>query len=184
MPRTQSTTSPPQSLAQRPPAAIPAAKLRHLPTDSPLSAPLAKLSLPLGSPAPARAKPPPRGPRTGPPAANRRRAHRRPGFLPRRRPVRPRRQTVAPSPPPLSLISGPAVMSSLLRARAVSLALGPQLGRRPRARVPRAWLGRNPPPTRLAGNSFFFFFSHFFSPFSYIYLYADILCTKNSPNKL
>jgi hypothetical protein len=186
MPRTQSTTSPPQSLAQRPPAAIPAAKLRPLPADSPLPAPSSQIKATLGSPAPARAKPPPRGPRTGPPAANRRRAHQRPGFLPRRRPVRQRRQTVASSPPPLSLTCGLAVTPSLPRAHAVSLARGPQLGRRPRARVPRAWLGRNSPPARLAGNSFFFFFffSHFFSPFSYIYLYADILCTKNSPNKL
>jgi hypothetical protein len=74
-PRTRSTTSPPQSLTQSPPAAIPAAELRHLPADSPLPT--------LGSPASARAKPPPRGPRTGPPTANRRRAHRRPAFLPR-----------------------------------------------------------------------------------------------------
>jgi hypothetical protein len=46
--------------------------------------------------------------------------------------------------------------------------------------------GPKSPPAQLAGNSFFFFFSHFFSPFSYIYvyLYADILCTKNSLNKL
>jgi hypothetical protein len=35
-PRTRSTTSQPQSLTQRPPAAIPAAELRHLPVDSTL----------------------------------------------------------------------------------------------------------------------------------------------------
>jgi hypothetical protein len=44
--------------------------------------PLTKSSLPLGSPTPARAKAPTRCQRTGSPAANRRRAHRRPGFLP------------------------------------------------------------------------------------------------------
>jgi hypothetical protein len=40
------------------------------------------------------------------------------------------------------------------------------------------------PPGRLTWNSFSFSFSHFFFPFSHIYLYADILCTKNSLNKL
>jgi hypothetical protein len=69
LPRTQHTTFSPQSLAQSSPTAIPAAELCHLPADSPSRPPLAKSSLPLGSPAPARAKPPPRGPRTGPPAA-------------------------------------------------------------------------------------------------------------------
>jgi hypothetical protein len=50
--------------------------------------PLTKLSPPLGSPAPPCAKTPAHCPRTGPPATNRRRAHRRPG-PPRGRPVRP-----------------------------------------------------------------------------------------------
>jgi hypothetical protein len=61
---------------------------------------------------------------------------------------------------------------------------GPQLGRK-RARASALAPGwAEIPPAQLAGISFFFFFSHLFSPFSYIYLYADILCTKNSPNKL
>jgi hypothetical protein len=51
----------------------------------------AKWSLPLESPAPPRAKASAHCPKTGPPAANRRRAHRRPG-PPRGRPVHPPRQ--------------------------------------------------------------------------------------------
>jgi hypothetical protein len=38
------------------------------------------------------------------------------------------------------------------------------------------------PPAQLAGKSLFFF--HYFFLFSYIYAYIDILCTKNSINKL
>jgi hypothetical protein len=148
MPRTQSTTSPPQSLAQRPPAAIPAVELRHLPADSPSRPPLAKLSLPLGSPAPARAKPPPRGPRTGPPATNRRRAHWRPGSLPAddrfTRAVRPWR-----CPPPSALANVWARSDAVAPAHPRRLpAHGPQLGRkRSRARA-RDRVGRTPPPLR------------------------------------
>jgi hypothetical protein len=40
------------------------------------------------------------------------------------------------------------------------------------------------PPAWLAGKSFIFFLSHFFFPFSHIYLDTNILCTKNSLNKL
>jgi hypothetical protein len=43
MPRTQSTTSPPQSLTQRPPVAILDAELCHLPVDSPLPTPSSQI---------------------------------------------------------------------------------------------------------------------------------------------
>jgi hypothetical protein len=121
MPRTQSTTSPPQSLAQRPPAVIPAAELRQLPADSPLSAPSSQIKPTprITIPCPCYATSPwTKNRATGgessssPPAA---------GFSPRGRPVHPRCQTVAPSPPPpLSLTCGPAVTPSLPRTRAVS----------------------------------------------------------------
>jgi hypothetical protein len=160
LPRTQHTTFSPQSLAQRPPAAIPTAELRHLPAGSPSRPPLAKSSLPRGSPAPARAKAPPRGPRTGSPVANRRRAHRRPVFFPRGRSVHPRRRPAAPFPPPLSLMSGPhGDAAPPARPRRLPTR-GSQLGQRPRARVPLAWLGRNPPPAHLRRNSFSFSFLH------------------------
>jgi hypothetical protein len=127
------------------------------PRTAPLPAPSSQIKPTLGSPAPARAKPPPRGPRTGPPAANRRRAHRRSGFIPRGRPVRPRYRPAAPFPPPLSLTCGPRG-DAVAPARPRRLpARGPQLGRRPRARVPRAWLGRTP-PAHLRRNSFSFSF--------------------------
>jgi hypothetical protein len=42
-PRMQSTPSPPQPLTQRPPAAIPAAELRHLPAGSPLPTPSSQI---------------------------------------------------------------------------------------------------------------------------------------------
>jgi hypothetical protein len=70
------------------------------------------------------------------------------------------------------------------------------VGPRPRCRpctVPRWWatcprasaLGWDEiPPTQLAGNPFSFSFFHFFFLFSCIYAYIDILCTKNSLNKL
>jgi hypothetical protein len=45
-------------------------------------------------------------------------------------------------------------------------------------------LGQKSPPTQLAGEFLLFFFSLFFSPFSHIYLDANILCTKNCLNKL
>jgi hypothetical protein len=104
---------------------------------SPRTAPtrplLAKSSLPLGSLTSPRAKAPPRGPRTGSPAANRRRAHRRPGFFPRGRPVRPCRRPTAPFPPPLSLTCGP-------RGDAVA----PVCPRR----LPRPWAATGPAPSR------------------------------------
>jgi hypothetical protein len=61
-----------------------------------------------------------------------------------------------------------------------------RLGRLP-ARAPTLGWAENPPPpppAQLAGNPFSFSFFHFFFLFSYIYAYIDILCTKNSLNKL
>jgi hypothetical protein len=132
------------------------------PRTAPFRSPLAKLSPPLGSPAPPRAKAPPRCPRTGPPAANHRRAHRRPGFFPRGRPVRPRRRPVAPFPPLRSRRRvGPAATPSLPRARAVSspwAAVGPAPSR---ARC--AWLGQKSPRPTCEGIPFLFPFSNLFS---------------------
>jgi hypothetical protein len=63
-------------------------------------------------------------------------------------------------------------------------------------RSPRCWaswaasraraLGGPKSPSRAqqGRKSFFFLFSHFFSHFSHIELYANILCTKNSSNKI
>jgi hypothetical protein len=83
-------------------------------------------------------------------------------FSPARQ-VRPRRQTVAPSPlPPLSLTSGPAATPSSPRTRTVSLARGPQLGRKRARTRARAWVGQKPSPGPAEEKSLFFFFS---SPF-------------------
>jgi hypothetical protein len=104
--------------------------------------PLTKSSPPLGSPTPARAKAPTRCQRTGSPAANRRRAHRRPGSLPADGRFAPP-STVAPfSPPPLSLTCGPAATASSPRAPAPSPALG------------RSWAGTLARALRLAGPDF------------------------------
>jgi hypothetical protein len=52
-------------------------------------------------------------------------------------------------------------------------------------RLPAPQLGRNPPPGPLSREiPFLFSFFYFFFPFSYVYAYIDILCTKNSLNKL
>jgi hypothetical protein len=104
--------------------------------------PLPQSSLPLGSPTLARAKAPTRCQRTGSPAANRRRAHRRPGSLPADGRFAPP-STVAPfSPPPLSLTCGPAATASSPRAPAPSPALG------------RSWAGTLARALRLAGPDF------------------------------
>jgi hypothetical protein len=158
-PRTRSTTSQPQSLTQSPPAVIPAAELRHLPADSPLPTPLAKLSLPLESPASAHAKPPPRGPKTGPPAANRRQAHRRPAFLPR--------SAGSPAPSDCSAVSPP---SALADEWAHSDAVVPPHPRRlsrpwaasaPSRALAPGW-AKNSPPTQQRRNPFSFSFIHLF----------------------
>jgi hypothetical protein len=67
---------------------------------------------------------------------------------------------------------------------AVSPSLLGQLGRkRARARA-HAQVGRNPPSPARQETPFSFYFSSFLFPFSHIELYANILCTKNSSNKL
>jgi hypothetical protein len=133
------------------------------PRKAPSRTPLAKLSPPLGSPNPPRAKATTHCPRTGPPAANRRRAHRRPGFFPCRRPIRPRRQPVAPFPPSALAgmwAHGDGVLPS--RARAITLPWAAAAPAPSRARC--AWLGQNPPPRPTsAGIPFLFPFSNLFS---------------------
>jgi hypothetical protein len=126
--------------------------------------PLTKLSPPLGSPAHPHAKAPAHCPRTGPPAANRRRAHRRPGPPPRTA-GSSHRQPLTPFSPP-SALSGVWAPRRRRRPRAPApplpwAATGPAHSR-PRTFCAR--LGQFPPPTahqRL--NSFFF---SFFQPFS------------------
>jgi hypothetical protein len=115
------------------PTPIPRPELTADSTTSPRTAPsrtpLAKLSPPLGLLDPPRAKATTHCPRTGPPAA---------GFLPREWPVRPAVNPWRRSPPPSALAGvwahGDGVLPS--RARTVTR-LGPQLGRRPRARALR-----------------------------------------------
>jgi hypothetical protein len=125
--------------------------------------PLTKLSPPLGSPAPPRAKAPVHCPRTRPPAANRRRAHWRPGPPPRTVGSSHRQPLTPFSPPPLSLACGPAATASSPRAPAPSPALGRNwVGALAPARVLRSVGPVSPPPTahqRL--NSFFFSFLAF-----------------------
>jgi hypothetical protein len=151
------------------PQSPPEAHRRRLPpwssATSPRTAPsrplLAKLSPPLGSPAPPRAKAPTHCPRTGSPATNRRRAHRRPGS-PRGRPVHPAVDRWRRSPPPFRSLCrvGPVETSSPSRARAV-FHLGPAHSRR--ARAAPDWARIPPSPPEL--NPFFFFL--FFSLFSF-----------------
>jgi hypothetical protein len=167
--------------AQTSPSATPAVELRHLPAGSPSRPPLAKLSPPLSSPAPPRARAPARYPRTGSPAANCRRAHRRPGPPPRTA-GSPRRRSLAPFPPLRSLCHvGPAETASPSRPRTVSR-LGPQLGQRIRARVrPAPGWARLPPPPHGPPELNSFSFS-FFSLFSFKLFHLNILCTKNYQN--
>jgi hypothetical protein len=141
--------------ARSSPSATPAVELRHLHADSPSWPPLAKLSLPLGSPAPPRAQAPNRCPRIGSPAVNRRRAHR---WL-----VHPAVDHSVVSPFHSRWRVGPAATASSSRARAVAC-LGPQLGRRNRApaRALRSAGPVSPPTTHQKLNSFFFFL---FQPF-------------------
>jgi hypothetical protein len=123
-PRTQYTTPPPRLLAQSSPTATLPRSSATSPRTAPSRSPLAKLSPPLGSPAPPRAKAPTHCPRTGPPAANRRRAHRRLGSLPAGDRFAPPSTVTSFPPPPLSLACGPTATASSLRAPAPSPALG------------------------------------------------------------
>jgi hypothetical protein len=98
------------------------------------------------------------------------------------------RTPVEPPLPPCRQCRQPLPLSGVwARATAPSPAVAPHswaswaASMPPRALAPG---GLKSPPARLAGNSFFFFFSLFFFPFSHIYLDANILCTKNSLNKL
>jgi hypothetical protein len=137
------------------PQSPPEAHRRRLPpwssATSPRTAPswplLAKLSPPLGSPAPPRAKAPTRCPRTGSPATNRRRAHRRPGS-PRGRSVHPAIDRWRRPPPPsaLSVMWAPRRRRHP-RAPAPSSALGRNWASALAPRARSAWLGQNPPPT-------------------------------------
>jgi hypothetical protein len=166
--------------ARSSPATTPAAELLHLPADSPLLAPSSQIEPPLGSPAPPRTKAPTRCPRTGSPAANRRRAHRRPGSPPQTA-GSPRCQPLAPFPP--STLSD--VWAPWRRRPPRAPMQSPALGRSwadatARPRAPCARLGQNPPPTAHQKlNSFSFFF---FSLFSFKLLHLNILCTKNYQN--
>jgi hypothetical protein len=150
----------------------PGAHRRRLPLRSsatstrtaPSRTPLAKLILPLGSPDPPRAKATTHCPRTGPPAANRCRAHQRPGFSPAN--GRFALPSTCGAVPPLRSrcvwTHGDGVLPS--RARAVTR-LGPQLGRRPCACARCAWLGqKSPPPGPPVLKSLFFFLFPTFSP--------------------
>ena len=167
MPRTQYTPPPPRRLAQSSPTATPPRSSATSPRAAPSRPPLTKLSPPLGPPSPPRAKTPAHCPRTGPPAANRRRAHRRP-VLPRGRPVHPPvNRNAVPSLPPLSLASGPCATPSppLPRPRR-SPARGPPLGRKRLSARARARGGpKFMPPAQIRGNPFSFFFS---TPFSHL----------------
>jgi hypothetical protein len=92
----------------------------------------------------------------------------------------PSSMSLTPSAPPSPWCAGPR-HGAVPRRRPARLG---QLGRkraRPRALAPA---GPKSPPAQLAGNPFPFLFSLFFFPFSHIYLDANILCTKNSLNKL
>ena len=163
MPQTQNTTSPPQSLAQRPPAAIPAAELRPLPVGSPLSTPSGQIEPTIRIANCRRAKPPAHCPKTGPPVANCRRAHRRPG-PPRGRPVHspPSTERRSLPPPVLSGTWGPRRRRHL-HAPAPSLALGRNWAGAFAPTRARAWLGQNPSPRPTRAETLFLF--SFFSIF-------------------
>jgi hypothetical protein len=136
----------------------------------------AKLSLPLESPASARAKPPSLGPRTGPPAASRRQASPAAGSSPSlgRFATPSGRDAVSP---PLSLASGPTAAPSPSQPRRLPLALGPPLGRKRFSARARARCGpKAVSPAQERGILFSFSFS---TPFSHLNSFPNILCTKN-----
>jgi hypothetical protein len=97
----------------------------------------------------------------------------------------------SPLPVAIQTLSAPLPLPGMwARATAPFPAVSPASGpsgppARAAARVlAPIWAKIIPPPAQLARNPFSFLFSDFFFPFSYIYLYADNLCTKNSLNKL
>jgi hypothetical protein len=150
--------SPPEAHRRR----LPPRSSATTPRTAPSWPPLAKLSPPLGSPAPPHAKAPTCCPRTGSPAANRRRAHRRPGP--------PLRTAGSSHRQPLTSFSPPSALSGVW---------APQRRRRPRTPAPSPALGHNwagalaparsaigwasspPPPTAHQKLNSFFFFSLF-----------------------
>jgi hypothetical protein len=158
----KSATPPPRLLAQSSPTATPPRSSATSPRTAPSRPPLAKLSPPLGSPAPPRAKAPAHCPRTGPPAANRRRAHWRPN-PPRGRPVHSPPSTVTPFPPLRSRWHVGPRQRRHLRAPTPSLALGRSWADAlARARVALGWASfLSPGPPEL--KPFFFFLFSIFS---------------------
>jgi hypothetical protein len=119
--------------------------------------PLAKLSPPPGPPDPHQARATVGCPRTGPPAANRRRAQRRPVFLPSNGRFAPRRRPLAPSSPPALSVAWAPRRRRFPRARVVSppwAADGPAPSR-PRAPLRR--LGQIPPPRPTSAKLLFLF---------------------------
>jgi hypothetical protein len=128
------------------------------------------------TPTPARSNPLPRPPRTGLLVENRRRTLRRPILLPGRT-VRPLTLSSPPSRWRVGTCSWRRPLARLHRAPYVGHA-GPA---RPRGlpRLRSAWAEISP-TTRLIENHLSF--SFFLFPFSHIFLYADIFCSKNDPN--
>jgi hypothetical protein len=152
-----------------------AAPLRGHEPEAPSQPPLAELSLPLESPASARAKPPFLGPRTGPPAASRRQAHRRPALLPRSA-GSPRRLAATPFSP--SALAGEWARSDAvtLAHRAVSPSLMDRRWAVSALARARAWGGpKIVSPAQERRN----LFSFSFPPFSHLNSVLNILCTKN-----
>jgi hypothetical protein len=149
---------------ESPPAAIPAAELCHLPVDSPLPTPSGRIEPTLDSPASARAKPPSLGPRTGPPAANRRRAHRRPALLPRSASSPTPSGRNAVSSPPSALADKWARSDTVVLAhpRRLPLLVGRSWAVSAPARALALGWAKNPPPAQQRRDLFFFFFFHLF----------------------
>jgi hypothetical protein len=151
LPRVWNATPLPQSPPEAHRRRLPPRSSATTPRTAPSRPPLAKLSPPLGSPAPPCAKAPTCCPRTGSPAANRRRAHRRPGHPPRTVGSSHRQPLTPFSPLPLSLACGPRGDAVVLtrprcllpwvatgQAHSCSLALCARLGQFPPPRPTRS----------------------------------------------
>jgi hypothetical protein len=138
---------------------------RHPPWTGHPGRPPAKLTPPPRPPTSARALPPFRPLRTGPPVRNRRRVHRRPVLTAADRPPPP--PDVAPL---LSLARGPAPTASAAPSPLLVGRLGPfcRGAARPRLAGPKS------PPAQLAEKTLFFFFFPFSFPIFYIYVYILI----------
>jgi hypothetical protein len=136
----------------------------------------AELSLPLESPASARAKPPSLGPRTGPPAASHRQAHRRPALLPRSV-GSPRRLAATPFPPALAGKWAHSDVVTLARSTVSPSLLGRRWAVSASARALAPGVGQKPCPQPRKGEIPFLF--SFSTPFSHLNSFLNILCTKN-----